>query len=186
MYSSFRHKASNDDGFTLVEVLVALMLLAVLSTIIATIAINSTKANGKVSQRARVQSQLNDALTRVSNHIGQADDFTVTGPLELVTTETDPDAGMCTLIRYKVTSNQALAVSRATCSATPVWSTPDPVVDHLNTVGSPFTYYDKAGLQVSPATPALVQRVKVTLAVGNQTMTSSTALREADDIQLGG
>lgn len=122
----------------------------------------------------------------MSNHLSQADDFTVTGPTELVMTATDPDAGMCTLTRYEVTPTDALAVSRAVCSPSPVWSRPDPVVERLTTVVSPFVYYDETGAAVFPTTPAQVRRVKVTLAVGDQTMTSSTSLREADDIQLGG
>lgn len=62
MSSRFAHKANSDDGFTLVEVLVALFLFAVLGTIIASITIQSTRSAGKVAHRSQVQSQLNDAL----------------------------------------------------------------------------------------------------------------------------
>jgi prepilin-type N-terminal cleavage/methylation domain-containing protein len=74
-----RRDPAQDDGFTLVEVLVVLMLLGVVSTMIMSITIGATRAAVRQEDATRTLNQSKVAMERMTRDIRGADSLAVAG-----------------------------------------------------------------------------------------------------------
>lgn len=78
-----RRRPSQDYGFTLVEMLVVMMLLAIVGSIIMSITITSMKTAAKQEDQTRTLSASKVALERVTREIRSANSMTVSQPREV-------------------------------------------------------------------------------------------------------
>lgn len=67
--------AKNERGFSLVEILVAIGLIAVLSTVVVTAVLNANKVGQNSAQSAMTQQELLDASNRVTHEVAAATKF---------------------------------------------------------------------------------------------------------------
>lgn len=65
-------KSHKENGFTLVEVLVVISIIAVIGTVVATLIINATQSNQKFSASNMTQSELLDSVARVTTQVAVA------------------------------------------------------------------------------------------------------------------
>lgn len=62
-------KNRKENGFTLVEILVVISIIAVIGTVVATLIINATQSNQKFSASNMTQSELLDSVARVTTQV---------------------------------------------------------------------------------------------------------------------
>lgn len=99
MRQNARRPAYADQGFTLVEVLVAIALFAVLGALIASTLITSLRASSVLTSRAFAESRLLDVTNRLARDVAGAASVAVdANALTVVAEATGPAA--CTVARW--------------------------------------------------------------------------------------
>ena len=68
-------KNRKENGFTLVEVLVVISIIAVIGTVVATLIINATQSNQKFSASNMTQSELLDSVARVTTQVSVSNEI---------------------------------------------------------------------------------------------------------------
>lgn len=167
-------RRADDKGFSLVEVLVAILLFAIFTTIISATIISAMKTTRTSQAGVMSQSQLNDAVTRITRDIATSDPLILTTTANTWATAANGGTkatpatdelwlqtvrnGKCVRVRYWVdasdTSNKKL---KSTTQTFPTSTCPDPrlpdtsvngvdatIVEGLNSTSAIFTYYNKA------------------------------------------
>lgn len=162
----------HDVGFTLVEVLIATILLGVLAGIGTTLVIRTTQVTADLGTRAQTESQLNDAMLRVVDSVHRADTVESAQPHEVVLSMSDSSGTTCSLVRYRAVGD-TFSSGRADCANPTAW-TEQTIVRGL-TSANVFTYYTAD--YSAPPTASDTARIGVAITVGSQGLATSAALR---------
>lgn len=82
-------KNRKEHGFTLVEILVVISIIAVIGTVVATLIINATQSNQKFSASNMTQSELLDSVARVTTQVSLTGEILIAeqNKLRVATTE---------------------------------------------------------------------------------------------------
>lgn len=82
-------KNRKENGFTLVEILVVISIIAVIGTVVATLIINATQSNQKFSASNMTQSELLDSVARVTTQVSLSSEVLIaeSNKLRVKTTE---------------------------------------------------------------------------------------------------
>lgn len=185
------NRKRDERGVSLIEVLVAIILFGIFSTIVTATVIQGLKTTRTSGAGVISESQLNDALGRIAGDVAISDPilYTTTGTgfakngptVDDVTLQTVRQ-GKCTRVRYWVDStNPADKALKSTTQTYPTSTCPDPrladttvaattktIVDDLTNTDPVFTYYTKTnGVLSAPLTrnaTAQIARVQIAVA----------------------
>lgn len=170
-------RSRDEGGFTLPELLVCMVLLAIVLTAFGSMLITSSKTSNRVEEQALLQTEVRASIERLTTDFREATNTHSTsavvsvGPATL--TFDAPDRATPFHIRrisYRIV-NGNLQRSMATSTDTDGWPwvfpvTPAPWIDELTSIrngSSVFTFYDQNG--VATTDPAAVHSVRVSLTV---------------------
>ena len=187
-------RAAQDEGFTLVELLVSIVLLGVVGAVVTAGIVTAMKTTRQDELRGDGSAKLRIAVERVSQDVRAADPLRIALPQGLVVDE--DRIGKCVRSSYQVASGllqtqRTTYDSMATCAATPVtalptsgWTTLLTQVDAVST----FIYYNdnsSSGTAVvpTPATIPALTRVGVYLQQNQREKRGPVSLSVAIDLR---
>jgi prepilin-type N-terminal cleavage/methylation domain-containing protein len=167
----------DDSGFTLPEVLVTMVLLAIVLGAFGSMLITSSKTSNRVEEQAALQADVRASLDRMTSDFRQATTAGVATPVESVSatafTFDSPDRGTPFHLRriaYQLVNGQLQrSTTISTNTGSSPWSWPLTAASWISEVGSitnasPFTFYDSTGAVTTNA--LTVHSMRVTLTVG--------------------
>lgn len=174
-----RFATGSDGGFTLIEVAVAIVVFAVLGTIVASTLFAANRFTTATDTSIRDEAQVLDAVTRIGQRdVPLARSILVAEPNRLtlvVGYSADYDDG-CRIVTYRIDAG-ALVSDVSGCADVAI-ATTRVVVDRLTGTNPIFTYYsaDNAVL-ATPARGGSIARVGVAVTSGTRTLTTSAVPR---------
>lgn len=185
----------DERGFTIPELLVTMVLLAIVLTAFGQMLITSSKTSSRVEEQASLQGEVRSSIDRLMTDFRQATNSTTSSPVEAVSGTTltfdSPDRSTPYHLRriaYRVVGGRlerSSTLSVDTDGSPWVWPAQSGQwVTQVTSITnpSPFVYYDGAG---APTTnPALVHSMRITLTVapkqtqgGSSTYSSLISIR---------
>jgi prepilin-type N-terminal cleavage/methylation domain-containing protein len=146
----FRRKKHpmNQKGFTLIEVIASLILVAILAVMVGFFFVQITKSYILTKQNAEAVQKAQIAITRIVKELSAS--TSLSSPTAASVTYTRPTA---------VTNTISIANGLVQISGT----TNGTITDNVVTASSSFAYFDAAGN--TTANPASIKRIDVTLTV---------------------
>ncbi len=172
-----RRGHADQAGFTLVEVLVAIGLLMVATSIVTTVLVQANRVTRTSTSGVTSQSQLLDAVSRLTRDLAVANPITKASTTDL--TVQTVRGGNCVRTRWWVQGNALVSLTRSwpgqACPADDGSLSPPPapttVVAQLTRVTGLFAFFDNNNqpLPTDPATgavgnPGSISRVAITVA----------------------
>lgn len=182
MNTKHHDSTRRDQGHTLIEIAVAIFLLAIFGAITASVTTNAAHVTQDTTRRVTTQGHLNDGIARIARDVKTTSGLVVASPTEMVLSYADPGTGVCThYIRYQVTGDILVSDRSTGCTTEDTWTLAVPVVEDLDPAVAPFAY-NSGGPDAfgNPETPSSVERVDVHLTVGRQALATSATLRRID------
>jgi prepilin-type N-terminal cleavage/methylation domain-containing protein len=175
---------SREDGFTLVELMVAMVVIGIVFAMFSVVLSATVRHSNEVRENTVLQGEARAAVDRLASDLRQAYTGDDTSPIQTMTatqlTFLSPDRGTPFHLRkiaYRLTGHDLeRATALSTTTTGPPWTFPS-LGSYAKQVGSItnttlFTYFDAAG--AATTTPADVASVKVTVTVA--TATAATRL----------
>lgn len=162
-----RHGRDTDDGFTLVEVLVAVVILGIVGAVFASTVVQSIRVDERTRDRADAQEAVALSMERMTRQIRVAAPLVSVSTTQFVA-DVYPDQPSGTTLRRRHTftlaggtlTEQVQSFSPAT--ATTATSTSSRVLAHdLDLTASRFTARDRAG--ATSTQPSKVASIEVSL-----------------------
>jgi prepilin-type N-terminal cleavage/methylation domain-containing protein len=166
----------DERGFTVVELLVGMTMLAIVLTAFGQMLITSSKTSNRVEEQAALQAEVRASVDRLTTDFRQATTTGAASPVESVSstafTFDSPDRGTPFHLRriaYRVVNGQlerSTTISTDTDGYPWVWPvTPGAWIPELTSItnASPFTFYDASG--VATTTMSAVHSMRITLSV---------------------
>jgi prepilin-type N-terminal cleavage/methylation domain-containing protein len=202
-----RRRGNQDRGMTLIEVLVAILLLSIVGAMVTGIVISMTRLSSKTTAGVTGESEINDAVARVTRDIAAADPIMFTSTAAGWGSDLSPTAtdlwvqnvtnGKCVRTKYFVTGNNPKRLASthhvfntADCTDPRFYAEGDQVynktiVKDLKTTSDTgaelkvFTYYDRANNElVPPLSQAQVNNIaRVKIDVGSNVQDRSAGVR---------
>ncbi len=164
-----------EEGFTLIEMLAAIAVLALLMAMFAELLSVTVARSGRSREQSTLQTEARAALDQFTTDLRQALCNGATSPVTTATasqiTFTSPDRATPYHLRqisYQLSSgNFQRAFSTSSNTGGPPWTLPAigpwrTLVGSITSTG-PFTYYDSSGAVTT--TPASVARVDLSLSI---------------------
>jgi prepilin-type N-terminal cleavage/methylation domain-containing protein len=167
---------TDEGGFTVPELLVGMVILAIVLMGFGQVLMNTSKTSNRIEEQAMLQNDVRSALDRLTSDLREATNAHQTSPVGAATTTTltfdSPDRSTPFHLRrisYRLTGGR-LERSTITSTNTGAWPwtfplTPGAWIPQLSSIqnGAVFTYYDENGAVTTD--PNAVHSVRVTLAV---------------------
>jgi len=166
----------DERGFTVPELLVTMVLLAIVLTAFAQMLITSSRTSNRVEEQAVLQSEVRASIDRLMTDFRQATNSTTTSPVEAVSGTTltfdSPDRSTPYHLRrisYRVVNGQldrSSTLSLDTDGAPWVWPvTPGAWIPQVTSITNPlpFVFFDGSG--VPTTNPSAVHSMRITLTV---------------------
>jgi len=185
----------DERGFTVPEMLVTMVLMAIVLSAFGQMLITSSKTSNRVEEQATLQSEVRASLERLTSDFREATSGGTAAPVESVTgtscTFVAPDRATPYHLRriaYRLVNGE---LQRSTTYSTDsdgypwVWpATAGPWTTQLTSVSNatPFTFYDSTGAVTTNAASVASMRVTLTVAPkqnqgGSNTYATSIAIR---------
>jgi prepilin-type N-terminal cleavage/methylation domain-containing protein len=172
------HGILNDEhGFTLPEMLITMVLLAIVIAFFGQMLITSSKTSNRIQEQAMLQAEVRAALDRLTTDLRQATTATSTSPVSVVGgtafTFDTPDRSTPFHLRrisYRLvngTLERSTTLTTDTDGTPWVWpATTGPWIQELGSITnpSPFVFYDANGLATTTASAVRSLRVTLTVA----------------------
>jgi prepilin-type N-terminal cleavage/methylation domain-containing protein len=166
----------DERGFTVVELLVGMTMLAIVLTAFGQMLITSSKTSSRVEEQAALQAEVRASVDRLTTDFRQATTTGAASPVESVSstafTFDSPDRRTPFHLRriaYRVVNGQlerSTTISTDTDGYPWVWPvTPGAWIPELTSItnASPFAFYDASG--VATTTMSAVHSMRITLSV---------------------
>jgi prepilin-type N-terminal cleavage/methylation domain-containing protein len=166
----------DERGFTLVELLVGMTLLAIVLAAFGQMLITSSKTSNRVEEQAALQTEVRASVDRLTTDFRQATTTGAASPVESVSstafTFDSPDRATPFHLRriaYRVVNGQlerSTTISTDTDGYPWVWpGTSGAWIPELTSIknASPFTFYDSSG--AATTTVGAVHSMRITLSV---------------------
>jgi prepilin-type N-terminal cleavage/methylation domain-containing protein len=179
-------RQANESGFTVPELLVGMVILAIVLMGFGQVLMNTSKTSNRVEEQAMLQNDVRSALDRLTSDLREATNTHQTSPVGAATATTltfdSPDRSTPFHLRrisYRLSGGR-LERSLITSTSTGGWPwtfpvTPGAWIPQVTSIknGAVFTYYDQNGTVTTD--PNAVHSVRVTLSVQpKQTQAAST------------
>jgi prepilin-type N-terminal cleavage/methylation domain-containing protein len=169
-------RGRGEGGFTVPELLVGMVILAIVLVGFGQVLMNTSKTSNRVEEQAMLQNDVRFALDRLTTDLREATNAHQTSPVGTATPTTltfdSPDRSTPFHLRrisYRLNAGR-LERSTTTSTSTGAWPwtfpvTPGPWIPQLSSIqnGSVFTYYDQNGVVTTD--PNAVHSVRVTVSV---------------------
>jgi prepilin-type N-terminal cleavage/methylation domain-containing protein len=169
-------RRADEDGFTVPELLVGMVILAIVLMGFGQVLMNTSKTSNRVEEQAMQQNDVRSALDRLTSDLREATNTHQTSPVGAATATTltfdSPDRSTPFHLRrisYRLNAGR-LERSIITSTSTGGWPwtfpvTPGAWIPQVTSIqnGAVFTYYDQNGVVTTD--PNAVHSVRVTLAV---------------------
>lgn len=170
---------SDERGFTVPEMLVTMVVMAIVLGVFGQMLITSSKTSNRVEEQAALQSDVRAAIERLTSDFREATTVGAGAAVESVSgtafTFDAPDRSTPFRLRrisYRLVNGEldrASTTSTSTGGAPWTWpAAAGPWIPQMSSItnATPFTFYDAGG---SPTTnPALVASMRITLTVAPQ------------------
>jgi type II secretory pathway component PulJ len=176
----------DEQGFTAVELVVAMTMLLIVLVAFGQMLITSSKTSNRVEEQAALQSEVRASVDRLTTDFRQATTTGAPSPVVSVSstafTFDSPDRATPFHLRriaYRVVNGQlerSTTVSTDTDGYPWVWPvTPGAWIPELTSItnASPFTFYDASGLATT--TVSAVHSMRITLSVSPKQMQGGTS-----------
>jgi prepilin-type N-terminal cleavage/methylation domain-containing protein len=168
---------SDEHGFTLPEMLITMVLLAIVIAFFGQMLITSSKTSNRIQEQAMLQAEVRAALDRLTTDLRQATTATSTSPVSVVSgtafTFDTPDRSTPFHLRrisYRLvngTLERSTTLTTDTDGTPWVWPpTTGPWIQELGSITnpSPFVFYDANSLATTTASAVRSLRVTLTVA----------------------
>jgi prepilin-type N-terminal cleavage/methylation domain-containing protein len=186
---------SSERGFTVPEMLVTMVLMAIVLAAFGQMLITSSTTSNRVEEQAALQSEVRASIDGLTSDFREATTIGAGGAVESVSatafTFDSPDRATPYHLRrisYRLVNGQLeRSITTSTNAGGSPWTwpvTPGPWIPQLTSVtnASPFTFYDTSGAVTT--TPSAVASMRVTLTVspkqrqgGSNTYSALIAIR---------
>lgn len=171
MLSRFRNE---DGGFTLVELLVAIVLLGIVGGVTTTGLVQSFRTSERAQNRIQAFNELQIGMERITRELRAADPVVSAGGNEILLDVRR--GGACIRHRFQYTSGAVRGGRSTTCSgaAIPMSSL---IADVQNTAAQPvFSYLDERGVATTTVEDMAAIRITFVRAIANQPAVELTSI----------
>lgn len=163
-----RHDVRSEDGFSLIELMVAIVVAAIVGGLIVAVIANANTSTRSVSASVMTESQMVDAMTRLGRDINGAS--SVVSATETSIELRDVSSSACIDNKYAAANgtlvDQTTVLTSATCPLVggTVSSTHSTTVISGMTTNTLFTYFSSSNVQYTPV-PGMSQIARVSYTV---------------------
>jgi prepilin-type N-terminal cleavage/methylation domain-containing protein len=189
------HTVRDEQGFTVPEMLVTIVLLAIVLTVFGQMLITSSKTSNRILEQTTLQAEVRAAIDRLTTDLRQATTTTPTSPVGSISgtafTFDTPDRSTPFHLRrisYRIvngTLERSTTLSTDSDGAPWVWpSTTGPWIPEVTSItnASPFVFYDANGTATAAVSSVRSLRVTFTVAPkqtqgGSSTYSSLVTIR---------